>query len=80
MATFELTLKKVQERELPELNDEWVQENTEWQSEEEMRDTILDQMRRRRVVEAQMSQRDAVLVALSELRERRRRARRRSCR
>jgi trigger factor len=42
-------------------------ENTEWQSEEEMRETIFDQMRRRRVVEAQMSQRDAVLVALSEL-------------
>jgi trigger factor len=52
---------------LPELNDEWVQENTEWQSEEEMRDAIFDQMRRRRVVEAQMSQRDAVLVALSNL-------------
>jgi trigger factor len=67
VATFELTLKKIQERELPELSDEWVQENTEWQSEEEMRETIFDQMRRRRVVEAQMSQRDAVLVALSEL-------------
>jgi trigger factor len=67
VATFELTLKKVQERELPELSDEWVQENTEWQSEEEMRETIFDQMRRRRVIEAQMSQRDAVLVALSEL-------------
>jgi trigger factor len=67
VATFDLTLKKVQERELPELDDQWVQENTEWQSVEEMRDTIFDQMRRRRVVEAQMSQRDAVLVALSEL-------------
>ena len=41
VATFELTLKKVQERELPELSDEWVQENTEWQSEEEMRDDDL---------------------------------------
>ncbi|MFY9781909.1 MAG: trigger factor [Acidimicrobiales bacterium] len=67
VATFDLTLKKIQERELPELNDEWVQENTEWQSEEEMREAIAEQMRRRRVVEAQMSQRDAVLVALSEL-------------
>ena len=67
VATFDLQLKKIQERELPELNDEWVQENTEWQSEEEMRDAIFDQMRRRRVVEAQMSQRDAVLVALSNL-------------
>jgi trigger factor len=67
VATFDLALKKIQERELPELSDEWVQENTEWQSEEEMREAISDQMRRRRVVEAQMSQRDAVLVALSEL-------------
>jgi trigger factor len=67
VATFDLKLKKIQERELPELNDEWVQENTEWQSEEEMREAIFDQMRRRRVVEAQMSQRDAVLVALSNL-------------
>ena len=30
VATYELSLKKVQERELPELTDEWVQENTEW--------------------------------------------------
>lgn len=67
VATYELTLKKVQERELPELNDEWVQENTDWQSEEEMREAIFDQMRRRRVMEAQMSQRDAVLMALSDL-------------
>jgi trigger factor len=67
VATYELNLKKVQERELPELSDEWVQENTEWQSDEEMRDAILDQMRRMRIVEAQMSQRDAVLVALSDL-------------
>ena len=67
VATYELKLKKVQERELPELSDEWVQENTEWQSDEEMRDAILDQMRRMRIVEAQMAQRDAVLMALSDL-------------
>jgi len=67
VATYELKLKKVQERELPELSDEWVQENTEWQGEEEMRDAILGQMRKMRIVEAQMSQRDAVLMALSDL-------------
>jgi trigger factor len=66
-ATFQLALKNVQERELPELSDEWVQENTEWQNESEMRDAILDQMRRMRIVEAQMSRRDATLRALSEL-------------
>lgn len=67
VATYELNLKGVQERVLPELSDEWVQENTEWQSEAEMRDTIFAQMRRRRVIEAQMTRRDAVLVALSNL-------------
>jgi trigger factor len=67
VATYELSLKKVQERELPELTDEWVQENTEWQSADEMRDTIFAQMRRMRVAEAQRTQRDSVLVALSDL-------------
>jgi trigger factor len=67
VATYALNLKKVQERRLPEVNDEWVAENTEWTTEEEMRDAIVDQMRRRRIVEAQLSQRDALLVALSEL-------------
>jgi trigger factor len=67
VATYELQLKQVQERVLPELTDEWVSENSEWTSAEEMREAILDQMRRRKIVEAQMSQRDAALIALSEL-------------
>lgn len=67
VATYELKLKLVQEREFPELTDEWVEENTDWASLEEMRDSIIDQMRRRKIIEAQMSQRDAMLIALSEL-------------
>lgn len=67
VATYELKLKQVKERELPELTDEWVQENTEWATQDEMREGILSQMRRMKIVEAQMSQRDAVLMALSEL-------------
>jgi trigger factor len=67
VATYELTLKKVQERELPELTDEWVQENTDWESADDMRDRIFDQMRQMRVAEAQRAQRDSVLIALSEL-------------
>jgi trigger factor len=67
VATYELQLKQVQERVLPELTDEWVAENSEWTSAEEMREAILVQMRRRKIVEAQMSQRDASLIALSEL-------------
>ncbi len=67
VATYEMSLKKVQERELPELTDEWVQENTEWENVAAMRERIFEQMRRMRVAEAQRSQRDSVLVALSEL-------------
>jgi trigger factor len=52
---------------LPELTDEWVLENSEWTNAEEMREAILVQMRRRKIIEAQMSQRDASLIALSEL-------------
>jgi trigger factor len=67
LATYELKLKQVKERELPELTDEWVTENTEWESVDAMRDAILGQMRTVKIVEAQTSQRDAVLMALSEL-------------
>ncbi len=67
VATYELKLKQVKERELPELTDEWVEENTEWATVDDMREGILSQMRRMKIGEAQMSQRDAVLVALSEL-------------
>ena len=67
VATYEMKLKQVKERVLPELTDEWAEENTEWTTVEEMRDAIVTQMRRRKIVEAQMSQRDAMLVALGEL-------------
>lgn len=67
VATYTLNLKQVKERELPGLTDEWVEENTDWTTVGEMRDAVITQMRRMKVVEAQMSQRDAVLVALSEL-------------
>jgi trigger factor len=67
VATYELKLKQVKERELPELVDEWVVENTEWTTVDEMRDAILDQMRRMKIAEARTAQRDATLVALSDL-------------
>ena len=67
VATYEMKLKQVKERELPELTDEWVEENTEWTTVQEMRDAVEGQMRRMKIVEAQMSQRDAMLLALSEL-------------
>ncbi len=67
VATFDLSLTQVRERELPELNDEWVAENTDWTSVDEMRDAIMNQLRSRKIVEAQLGQRDALLVALSDL-------------
>lgn len=67
VATFDMNLKQVRERELPELSDEWVIENTDWQGADDMRDSILAQLRSRKIVEAQMSQRDAMLMALSDL-------------
>jgi len=67
VATYELKLKQVKERELPELTDEWVEENTEWTTVEQMRDSVVNQMRRMKIAEAQMSQRDAMLVALGDL-------------
>jgi trigger factor len=64
---YTMQLKQVKERILPELTDEWVQENTDWPTVDEMRDAVFAQMSKMKVVEAQMSQRDAMLVALGEL-------------
>lgn len=64
---YTMQLKQVKVRILPELTDEWVEENTEWPTADEMRDAVLTQMSKMKVVEAQMSQRDAMLVALGEL-------------
>ena len=64
---YTMQLKQVKERILPELTDEWVEENTDWPSVDEMRDAVLTQMSKMKVVEAQMSQRDAMLVALGDL-------------
>jgi trigger factor len=66
-ATYTMTLKQVKERVLPELTDEWVQENTEWASVADMRESIHEQMGKMKVSQAQMAQGDAALVALAEL-------------
>lgn len=64
---YEMHLKQVKERILPDLTDEWVEENTEWPTIAAMRDAVLSQMGKMRIAEAQMSQRDATLAALSDL-------------
>lgn len=66
-AAYELKLKQVKERELPELTDEWTEQNTEWVTIDEMRDDVLSGMRRAKINEARAAQHDAVLVSLGEL-------------
>ena len=66
-AVYTMTLKQVKERVLPELTDEWTEENTEWATVQEMRDQIMEQMGKMKVAQAQMSQRDAALTALAGL-------------
>ncbi len=66
-ARYTLTLKQVKERVLPDLSDEWVGENTEWTSVQEMRDEILAQMSKMKIAQAQMSRRDAALMTLAAL-------------
>ncbi len=65
--SYVIQIKAVKERELPALDDEWVKDNTEWQSVEEMRNTLQDQMQRMRVMEAQMGKREAIASAVAEL-------------
>ncbi len=65
--SYVIQIKAVKERELPALDDEWVKDNTEWATVEEMRTTIQDQMQRMRVMEAQMGKREAISSAVAEL-------------
>ncbi len=64
---YEVTIKQARERVLADLTDEWVQENTEYESVDAMRDGIVTQMRQMKLVEAQMARRDAMMFALSDL-------------
>jgi trigger factor len=64
---FDVTVKEVKEKSLPELTDEWVAESTDFTTVEELRRDIETQLTRRKVLEAQFARRDATLQALSEL-------------
>ena len=66
-AVYTMTLKQVRERVLPELTDEWVEENTEWATVADMRDAVMTQLGKMKVAQTQMSQRDAAVIALAEL-------------
>lgn len=66
-AAFAITIKAVRERLLPELTDEWVAENTDYESVDALTDAVREQLRRRKIVEAQFAQRDALMAAAADL-------------
>ena len=63
--SFTLVLKDVKERVLPELTDEWVTENSEFSTVDELRDSYLDRIRTAKQSQARGSMRDATLTELS---------------
>jgi trigger factor len=60
-----ITLKEVRERVLPELTDEWVQENTEYETAQELRDKSLERIGTAKLAQARRAMRDATLGALA---------------
>jgi trigger factor len=64
---YTVTIKRISEVVLPELSDEWVSENTDFATIDALREGVLNQLRRMKVMEAQFAQRDAMLAAVSEL-------------
>ena len=67
IAHYVLTIRQVKEKVLPELTDEWTAANTDYPSVEFFTASIAKQLRERKIVEAQTSQRDAILLAASNL-------------
>jgi trigger factor len=63
--SFTMVLKDVREKRLPELNDEWVAENTENETVQELRDNFTGQIRAEKVREARRVMRDATMAELA---------------
>jgi trigger factor len=64
---FELAVKEVKEKVLPELTDEWAAEASEFETVEALRASLADRMSRVRKVQAQMALREKVGEALAAL-------------
>ena len=64
---FELSVKEVKEKVLPELTDEWASEASEFATVEELRTSLADRMARIRKTQAQMALREKVGEALAAL-------------
>ena len=65
--TFQVLVKEVRERVLPELTDEWVDQETEFETVEEMRGKFRQEMEAVRRLEVALQVRDKVVEALIEL-------------
>ena len=65
--TFQILVKEVREKVLPELTDEWVDQETEFETVEEMRARFHQEMEAVRKLEAAMQVRDKVVEAVVEL-------------
>ncbi|MEI7747319.1 MAG: trigger factor, partial [Actinomycetota bacterium] len=64
---FSAKVKLVQERQLPDLNDAWVKENSEFETVDALHGDVTDRLRKVKVIQAQMALRDATSAALAEL-------------
>ena len=63
--SYTLVLKEVRERVLPELTDEWVEENSEFSTAQELRDAYLERIRTYKLAQARRAMRDAALGELA---------------
>ncbi len=64
---FKLAIKAVNERKLPELDDEWVNEASEFETVQQLRDDIAEQLAKARKGEAERQLRNGVIKAVAEL-------------
>jgi trigger factor len=60
-----ITIKDVRERVLPELTDEWVRENTEFETVEQLRDSSLSRIGTAKLNQSRRSMREATFAALA---------------
>ena len=63
--SYRLTLKDVKEKVLPELTDEWVAENSEFESAHALRDSYLERIRSVKLGQARRAMRDATMQELA---------------
>jgi trigger factor len=64
---FSITVKEVQEVVLPEPTDEWIEENSEFETLADLRADYLDKMSRSRIMQAQAARRDKLANHIADL-------------